>query len=49
MGCSYCSTNSLSRVTLGDEFIEHMKTVHSKNGKKFPTKKSDMKIAGGHI
>jgi len=49
MGCSYCSTNPLPHVTLVDEFIEDMKTIHPKNGKKIPNKKSDMKIAGVHI
>jgi len=48
MGCCYCSTNPLSHATLVDEFTEDMKTIQPKNRKKFPTKKSDMKIAGGY-
>ena len=38
MGCNYCSMNPLPHVTLVDEFMEDMKTIHPKTAKKFPTK-----------
>jgi hypothetical protein len=38
MGCSYGSTNPLPHVTSVEKFIEDIKTIHPKNGKKFPAK-----------